>query len=161
MINITLVEATESFTLSTQYKIVFVDINQIFSLHPQTKKAQELLMKEHEEWIIKREKLEKELDLLEEELENLPVTAKSQRKEKEMQIKKKREEINILVTEASTYLPRRKEELEGEILKLIQQALEKLATREKIDIILDKSVFLYGPEELDITKKVKELLKIK
>jgi len=147
--------------ISAQYKIAFADIEQIFNMHPQTKKAQEVLMKEHEEWVVKKERLEKELELLEEDLKNLPLTASEQvRKDKQAQIEKKKDEINAVVAEASVYLPRRKEELETQILKIIQKAIEDVAKKENIDIILDKKVFLFGPEELDITEKIMDKLEL-
>ncbi|MBU0900196.1 OmpH family outer membrane protein, partial [bacterium] len=55
-------------------------------------------------------------------------------------------------------LLKKEQEQTQKIVKAISKVIENIAIKEDINLVLDKSVVLYGVDEIDLTQRIIEIL---
>lgn len=158
-----LITATTAFAAGG--KIAFVDTQTVFDKTKVGKKYQGVL----KEYYDSRKKI---LDLDADEIQKLredygkqsAVLKPEVRKEKEESISRKISEFEKKRSEFNNELAKKNEELSTEFNQEMMSILKDLAKKEKISLILNRTInvmskgeipsVLYGDEELDLTEKV-------
>ena len=158
-----LVASSSAFAASA--KIAFVDTQTVFDKTKVGKKYQGIL----KEYFDSRKKI---LDLDADEIQKLrddygkqaPVMKPEARKEKEETIGRKINDFEKKRSDFNTELSKKNEELSTEFNQEMMAILKDMAKKEKIGMILNKTInvmskgevpaVLYGDEDLDLTEKV-------
>ncbi|MBD3168008.1 MAG: hypothetical protein GF307_00900 [candidate division Zixibacteria bacterium] len=145
-------------------KIGYVDSQRIFAESRDFADAQAKFEKDVEEWNVKGEELQSEIEKLEAELESQSLLlSKEKRQEKERLLEAKKEAFQDFVD--ATFGPegkaeRRNAELVRPIRDKVMRLIERIAIEENYDMILDAGVvsIAYAKKSLDITDIVLEEL---
>ncbi len=74
-------------------------------------------------------------------------------------IDEKKEMLKIKKQEIEYEILKYKEKLEAEIFAQLYSIIEKVANKEKLNLVIDKTAILFGVSEIDITDKVLKMLK--
>lgn len=141
-------------------KVAVVDVQAVFDKYLGTAAAQAKLEEEIRKLEEEGKKKSEELRALQEKYDKQRIFIDDKRKEQEMiqQIERKRQEIQQFIEEGRAKLETRRRELSEPIVKEIDVMIQRIATREGIDLVFEKSALLYFRPELDITNAViKEL----
>lgn len=145
--------------LTEGIKIAFVDATKIFDEFPETEKATQAL---NEEVKAKREeidKLQSEIERMEEKLATNPLLKEEERTKRQEAIGAKKQELATVAEEARKTLAEREQVLTKSIIDKIAKTIEAIAKEKGIDLVVEKNSIVYGNERLDITKEVIERLK--
>jgi outer membrane protein len=141
-----------------ELQIGFVDIKEIFDTFSETKEAKKLLEEEYQ-------KLKKEIEDKEDEIEELQtklaskVISETEKVKLKETLEEKLKEYEELRQTSQEKLQKKEKELLQQIEEKIYNAIKKVAKDKDIDLILDKSLILYGTEKLDLTETVIRILK--
>ncbi|MBU0599210.1 OmpH family outer membrane protein, partial [bacterium] len=81
-----------------------------------------------------------------------------EKNKREIVINQKKEELQKFADEARNSLLKKEQEQTQKIVKAISKVIENIAIKEDINLVLDKSVVLYGVDEIDLTQRIIEIL---
>ncbi|MGB9613690.1 MAG: OmpH family outer membrane protein [Candidatus Margulisiibacteriota bacterium] len=130
-----------SLTFAANYtSIGYIDVQKVFKDYKETKKAQEELSKQEESFKKEFEESQKKLEKAEKEGKKTEELEKM-KKELEEKLAPKRETLLKL-----------NEQLTGKLQKEILEAVQKVAKKLGIDVVLDKQVVITGG--IDLTEMV-------
>ncbi|MBU1154033.1 OmpH family outer membrane protein [bacterium] len=139
-------------------KIAYVDMTQVFDQILETKTVTEALSKEVEDKREEISKRQKEIEKTEKELKEAIMLNEKEKNKREIVINQKKEELQKFADEARNSLLKKEQEQTQKIVKAISKVIENIAIKEDINLVLDKSVVLYGIDEIDLTQKIIEIL---
>lgn len=140
-------------------KIGVLDWQQLLSSAPQAKGAgdrlekefqapKEKLMAKQKDFQAKRDKLQRDKDVM----------SAVERGKKEKELAKMEQDLRRLDEELRTdYTTRHREEMD-DFIKIVREAVEKLAKEQKYDLVLPQEATLYIAERIDVTEAVLEKL---
>lgn len=151
-----------SFSLSAQSKMAHVDSQKLLDSLPSYIKAEKELQKFQEDGLNDLAALEKQLNeayvKLDAEKGNLTPTMLKIEQEKVMALEQRLQQTQNMLKQQLQAL---QSDYMQPILNRLQEAIEKVAVRNKIDYVLDVTNLLYSKTGIDITREVKvELSKL-
>lgn len=139
-------------------KIAYVDISQVFDQFSETKKITNVLNKEIETKKEEIEKRQKKIEKLEKELKEAIMLSEQERAKREAIIEQEKLNLQKFADETKSNLLREEQEQTQRIIKIIYGVVKDIAVKEGISIVVDKSVVLYGIDEIDLTQEVIDIL---
>jgi len=140
-------------------KIGVLDWQQLLSKAPQAEEAGKRLDKEFqkpkEQFINKQKEFQTKRDKLQRDKD---VMSGAERGKKEKELAKMEQDLRRLDEELRADITTRHREEMDDFIKVVREAVEKMAVDEKFDLILSQEAALYVSERIDITSKILEQL---
>ncbi|MDI6785339.1 MAG: OmpH family outer membrane protein [bacterium] len=139
-------------------KIAYVDIAQVFDQFKETKRVTGILNDEIKSKKTEIEKKQKEIEKLERELKEAIMLSEQEKAKREAVIKQKKLAIQKFADTIKSGLLKEEQDQTQRIIKIIYEVIEDIAVKEGVSIVVDKSMVLYGIEEINLTQKVIDIL---
>lgn len=138
-------------------KIGVVNVQLIASQIPQAAAVQQTLQQEFAASAEEVKKLESDIKFNVEKFQRESMTMSDEQKaELEQKVVELRQAYQAKVKPLQEQMNRRQQEERNKILGLIQQAVQIVATDEKVDIVLDANAVAFVTPEVDLSEKVIE-----
>lgn len=138
-----------------EMKIAVVDVQAVAAKIPQTTAMQETLKKEFSERIEAVGKLEKDIGFNIEKLRrDGPTMSEKQQEELKTTVTNQRKQYEELARPLDEEMRTRQAEERNKVLALIKTAIDVVAEREKIDLVLNSGAAVYAKPDLDISEAV-------
>lgn len=147
--------SSPSAAYAADLKIGYVDPIKVFDNYEKTKEQDKILEQESNKKKDEREKFVNEIRKMKDELDVLSETAKEQ---KQAQIDEKIKKLQDFDQKSRNDLGQQRDKMAREILKEIEQVINKYAEDNGYNIILNSRTLVYGQQQYDLTDKVMELL---
>jgi outer membrane protein len=143
--------------------IAVIDSERIFDNLGEVTDATELLENEILEWEARADSLQEEIDAIETDLEYTMVMSPERRREREVLIEEKSEELQDFLSRTfgpGGLVESRNSQLVSPIVASINEAVQEISIEEGYDIVLDTSggLVVYVSNSIDITDVVLEKL---
>ena len=136
-------------------KIGYIDLAKIFDQYNRTKDSDSNL---EGEWKDKQDEIKKMKDSITSFKDELGLLSDSAKEKKQGEIDKKIKKLQDFSKEAKDELASKRSEMVREILKDIDDVINKYGKSKGYDLILNERVLLYHSEVLDLTDKVVKIL---
>lgn len=134
--------------------IAYVDVSSVFDQFTETKKITAMLNKKIESKKEEIEKKQKEIEGKEKELKEAIMLSEQEKTKREAVIEQEKLALQEFANKVKSDLVKEEQEQTQRIIKVIYKVIEDIAVKEGISIVIDKSVVLYGVDEIDLTQKV-------
>ncbi len=138
------------------FKVAYVDLRQVFKEYKETQKLQEILQKKQDEIKFKLQEKQDEITKWRNTWVNNKKLSKKDRQAKEQELYKKLTEFqdyrNYLLRNYEEYRMKMSKKVEDSII----EATKKIATQKGYTLVLDRTIVIYGGD--DLTKDVIDLL---
>jgi outer membrane protein len=139
-------------------KVAYVDISQVFDQFKETKIVTNKLNKEIEAEKKEIDRRQKEIEKLEKQLKEAIMLSEQEKARREAVILQKKKELQDYANKVKTDLLKKEQEQTQRIIKIIYGVIENIAVKEGISLVVDKSMVLFGTEEIDLTQRVIDIL---
>lgn len=140
-------------------KIGYVDITEVFDNYKATDIATDELKKDIEEKRKEIEKRKEDINILKQKLETQGSVINANEKSKmEEEVETKLGELKEIAEKSNLELRRQEQKFVRDILEEIQEVIRIYGKDNDYDLILDRRQVLYGPEGMDITNAVVEII---
>jgi outer membrane protein len=147
-----------AFVYAAELKIGYIDAIKVFDNYEKTKEQDKILEQQSDKKKQEREKLVNEVRKMKDELDVLSSKAKEQ---KQAQIDEKLKNLQDYDQKTRTELGQQRDKMARDILKEIEQIVNKYAEDNGYNIILNSRTLVYGQQQYDLTDKILELLNSK
>lgn len=138
-----------------EMKIGYVDVQAVAAQIPQTAAMQEKIKAEFADRIETVSKLEKDITFNIEKLRRDGPTMNEQQQEQlKATVNNQRQEYEKLARPLEEALRNRNAEERNKVLSLIKTAIDVVAEREKLDMVLNSNAAVYAKPEYDISEAV-------
>lgn len=136
-------------------KVGYVDIQGIIQAMPQTAAMQQAIADEFKDQRQEVQTLQEDLKYQVEKLQRESATmSQAQKEELETKILDMRNEFQNKAQPLQQNIQRRSAEEQNKLLVLINDAIQKVAASEKIDMIVERKAVLFAKPELDLSEAV-------
>ena len=140
-------------------KIGYVDIVKVFDQYEATDTATETLRNDIKDKEKDIEKRKEDINLLKNKLETQGAVINKEEKAKiEEEVETKIRDLKDMTEKSNRDLRQREQKFVRDILKKIEGVVEMYGKDNGYDLILDKRNVLYGPEGMDITKEIVDIM---
>lgn len=136
-------------------KIGYLDVARAFDAYQKSKAEEKVLEDLSAKKQTERDKIVNQVKKLREELELLSDRGKE---EKQAQVDEQLQKLQEFDNQARNELRRQRDTIAREILKEIDQVVREFAEQEGFTLILNDRVLLYGASEYDLTDRVIQTL---
>ena len=136
-------------------KIAYVDLSRIFDEYGKTKEYDAVLEKKHSEYEAARNK---KLDKIKDEQNKLSLLKEEEKAKLQEDMDKDRADLLEFDRQQQTDLRKQRDEKIREILLEIEKIVRGYAEKEKLSLVLNDKVLIYGGKEMDITEKILKML---
>ncbi|MDP5135919.1 OmpH family outer membrane protein [Rheinheimera baltica] len=138
-----------------EMKIAYVDVQAVAAKIPQAVAMQETIKKEFSDRIEAVNKLEKDIGFNIEKLRrDGPTMSEQQQEELKVAVTNQRKQYEELARPLDEEIRTRQAEERNKVLALIKTAIDVVAEREKIDMVLNSGAAVYAKPEFDISEAV-------
>ncbi len=139
-------------------KIGYINVSKVFDEYKKTKDSDKVLEKETGTKQDRRDKMVNEIKRMRDELDLLSEKGRQQKKE---EIEAKVRTLKIFDRDTTQDLRKKRDNMVGDILKEIDQAVKDYAKHNGFDIILNDKVLIYKKDSMDITENILKTLNAK
>ena len=143
---------------AAELKIGYVDVARAFDNYNKTKDQDKILEKQTKKKKEERDKKVKQIRKMKDELDILSEKAKGK---KQAQIDEKIRELQEYDQQTTINLRQQRDKMMRDILKEIEEVIEKYAKENGYAMILNNRILLYGQKQYDLTDKILQILNSK
>lgn len=136
-------------------KMAFINLSKVFDEYKKTQKYDKELEEKGQGKIAEREKKVKEIKDLQ---DKLSVLSKTEKEKTESKIDEKMKGLQQFDSNMQTDLRIERDNMLKEILKEIEKVIKEYAEKNKITLILNDRILLYGDKTLDVTDDIVKIL---